>query len=693
MTTWFNDTFTDADLTLATAHTSDSTGTYVSLNGNVPQIFSTAVAGKSLLGPGPGAGTYSVTRDSVIAPSADAKIPFTIYTFTVAGFIGFGLRISGTGTGTRGYVGVINTTTSKLEIWKLDSNGALAGSPLASSATITLAAATSYTGEFSVTGSLLSMSLDTTTVTFTDATITAAGYAAVIFNGTQGTGIFIDAWAPQDVAAAAATAITTSGPSPASGNVGAASSAITIGANGTITGTVVVTPSDASGGGTFSPTTASISSGTPTVAMTYTPASAGTKTLSFTNNGGLTNPSNISYTASAVGAPTAGVASFVSATASTINVSATAASGGTAPLTYQWYRSTTANTVGSLLTGATSLTLADSAALSAETPYYYTCRVTDGVASTADSNQIAGVLKAATVKLGFAGDSITYGFGLSAGQDAPTQVGIILQKTYKNRVVTITNCGVNASRTAQWVTGQAYLNTAKTAFASAGVTHVHMMFGANDASAGFLVTAATYKTNLQNIIADLTGAGYKIILSYPTFIPAGANSNATTSASVALAQSYQGQIDSLIDGVNVLRGDTLGFNYFMDNLGEYQTDMTHPTAAGAISLATLWARAIDRSLLDTSGAVTPSLTARTVTLTLGDTVGVSASLTNLKVAFYDEASPNLHTVPRYQTATGTTNSSGVLTFSVNSTLASGGTGHIVVLGAANVHYNGPCVVA
>lgn len=97
-------------------------------------------------------------------------------------------------------------------------------------------------------------------------------------------------------ASGAATTVTMSGPS--SGTVSLPSTDFTVGANGTITGTIIVTPSDGGSGGTFTPTTVSISSGTPTGTFTYTPASTGVKTISVTNNGGLTNPSNISYTSS-----------------------------------------------------------------------------------------------------------------------------------------------------------------------------------------------------------------------------------------------------------------------------------------------------------------------------------------------------------------------------------------------------------
>lgn len=96
-----------------------------------------------------------------------------------------------------------------------------------------------------------------------------------------------------------ATATTLSGPS--SGTTGVASTNFTVGANGTITGTVTVTPADAGAGGTFTPTTRAISSGTPTGTFTYTPASTGVKTISISDDGGLTDATSLSYTSNAAG--------------------------------------------------------------------------------------------------------------------------------------------------------------------------------------------------------------------------------------------------------------------------------------------------------------------------------------------------------------------------------------------------------
>jgi hypothetical protein len=137
-----------------------------------------------------------------------------------------------------------------------------------------------------------------------------------------------------DNVAAAASAVTMTGPT--SGVNGVASSNFTLGVSptgGTITGAVVVTPSDGGAGGTFTPTTRSLTTGSPTGTFTYTPASTGAKTISVTNNGGLSNPSNITYTVSAAatvpGAPTIGTATAGDASAS-VTFTAPASNGGSA---------------------------------------------------------------------------------------------------------------------------------------------------------------------------------------------------------------------------------------------------------------------------------------------------------------------------------------------------------------------------
>ncbi len=90
---------------------------------------------------------------------------------------------------------------------------------------------------------------------------------------------------------------------------------------------------------------------------------------------------------------TAGTLSQTSVGATTAVLASTAATGGTSPYTYQWYRSTTTGFspgAGSLISGATALTLSDSG-LIPNTVYYYKVVSTDVGHSndTVTSSQLA----------------------------------------------------------------------------------------------------------------------------------------------------------------------------------------------------------------------------------------------------------------------------------------------------------------
>jgi lysophospholipase L1-like esterase len=407
-----------------------------------------------------------------------------------------------------------------------------------------------------------------------------------------------------------------------------------------------------------------------------TTGTAYTFTFTATNAVGTSSPSPASNSVTPTSTTLAsGSASFVSATNTTINMTCGAATGGTTPYTYQWYRSTTSGFTpasGNLLAGATNLTLADSTGLSADTPYFYVCRATDSTSAVADSVQVAGVLKAAQLNIGFIGDSNTFGYGLPGGTPTmPDNVAVILGKTYKSRTVTCTNRGVSGTKSPDWISGSTNLTNAKAAFAAAGVTHVHYAIGTNDAIVP--TSAATYKSNVQSTVNDLVAAGYKVILSYLVYSQVGGGS--TSGASIAYAQQYMQQIDSLINGTTILRGDTLAYNYFIDNLGEFQSDKLHLTATGAVSWATMIARAIDRAVLDTSASTGAPLTPRTVTLTLTDSTGSPrANLSGLKWAFFDQVRPDIFAAPTSQGAVATTDGSGQLVISVNTSLSSGSTG-------------------
>lgn len=90
---------------------------------------------------------------------------------------------------------------------------------------------------------------------------------------------------------------------------------------------------------------------------------------------------------------TAGALSQVSVSSNSDSLSSAVATMGTAPYTYQWYRSTTTGFSpggGNLILGATSLTLNDSG-LIPNTVYFYKVVVTDSAspAATATSSQLA----------------------------------------------------------------------------------------------------------------------------------------------------------------------------------------------------------------------------------------------------------------------------------------------------------------
>lgn len=100
-------------------------------------------------------------------------------------------------------------------------------------------------------------------------------------------------------------------------------------------------------------------------------------------------------------ATTAGVLTLVSVGSTVASLSSAVATAGTAPYTYQWYRSTTTGfSPGptNIITGATSLTLSDSA-LIPNTPYFYKVRATDSSspAVTGDSAQLAVTTLATTL--------------------------------------------------------------------------------------------------------------------------------------------------------------------------------------------------------------------------------------------------------------------------------------------------------
>lgn len=181
-------------------------------------------------------------------------------------------------------------------------------------------------------------------------------------------------------ATTAATAITLTGPT--SGVVSTASTNFTVGSNGTLAASTVVTPSSTDAGDVFTPTSVTLT-GTATATFTVTPSSTtGNRTISVTNDQGLTNPTSITYNATAAatvpGAPTIGTAT-AGVTSASVAFTAPASDGGSAITGY-----TVTSTPGSITgTGTTSpITVSG---LTAGTAYTFTVHATNAVGNSTES--------------------------------------------------------------------------------------------------------------------------------------------------------------------------------------------------------------------------------------------------------------------------------------------------------------------
>lgn len=298
-----------------------------------------------------------------------------------------------------------------------------------------------------------------------------------------------------------------------------------------------------------------------------------------------------------VAAPTvlsAGSISLVSNTNTQAVFSATDATAGTAPYTYQWYRSTVNGFTpgsGSLLSGKTSLSLTDTG-LTAGGTYYYVIGYADAAAGSAFSGQYTLNLPLdPPTAIGFIGDSTTVGFG--AGTSPAIQMQLLLSKyPHYNTTYSISNQALTSTSTYDWLSGSSNLNNAISAMTTANVSIVFIMLGTNDAR----ITGtdpAVYQSHLQGTITALIGAGFsKIVLNYPIYDWEGGGGGSIDAAIL----SYQANLLALAnaDPTHVFLGDTDSYTWFLHHPEELQSDSLHENYAGAVSLGYLWLQAYQR---------------------------------------------------------------------------------------------------
>lgn len=179
---------------------------------------------------------------------------------------------------------------------------------------------------------------------------------------------------------------------------------------------------------------------------------------------------------------------------------------------------------------------------------------------------------------------------------------------------------------------------------------------------------STSTANVQSMIANLRAAApaAKILM----LVPAGGYARSAITAGVAAAA------DANTFLIDIGTGYQAGISSFGSGPNMWSYDGLHRNLLSNSRVGAAFAQKTQAAL---AGAAQPSLTARTVSLTLAtgtDSNGqpmLAASLSNIKVAAFDEPTPDLRTAPRYKSATQTTNSAGVMTFVMQSTLAAGGT--------------------
>ncbi len=195
------------------------------------------------------------------------------------------------------------------------------------------------------------------------------------------------------------------------------------------------------------------------------------------------------------------------------------------------------------------------------------------------------------LRIGFLGDSITYGVGDGGG---PGCYDWALTDLAKNGYQpTGVNYGSNGASVASFYQ---QMGGPLGAFEAAGVSVVSLMLGTNDAQVSVATSPQDYHDKLLSIISSLLAPGtgiHQVILNYSPFIQPGSAATWDGTADARL-QSFQAQIDSLCNGTTILQGDKLAFSFFQQH--PEQGDGVHPNPQGHQDLGDLWAIAITNAL-------------------------------------------------------------------------------------------------
>lgn len=336
-----------------------------------------------------------------------------------------------------------------------------------------------------------------------------------------------------------------------------------------------------------------------------------------------------SLTAYGIFMPTPAV---TAATATSVSLTASAASGGTGPYTYQWYRSSLPDFTpgpGTILSGQTSLSITDSTVV-AGTLYYYKVVATDTLAATGTSSPAgAYTVPGSVLSIGGIGDSIMANIPHDTDNDLglgdvhlclynPFKVACrLVEKTIGLRVVKDFNQALPGTTSGNWAPASLNLPPASYAlvngananvgpgnllnallnFASASppIQYVLVMLGANDSRPSIRTSQASYQANVQSLCNALIGNGYTPVVNFPTWIQPGSD-NSHDETSMNLATQYITAIKAIVNGSTILAGDWLGFYYGANNVNLFEgsspittpNNGVHPNQDGGYNWGEFW---------------------------------------------------------------------------------------------------------
>lgn len=205
------------------------------------------------------------------------------------------------------------------------------------------------------------------------------------------------------------------------------------------------------------------------------------------------------------------------------------------------------------------------------------------------------------------GDSTLTGFGASPSFDPCAQLATLLG-TFTGNTYTSLNHGQDGTTSADWLQGGTNYNAAAADITSVGASNIAytiVILQNNDAQAANQWSAATYVSNMENLLSGLIGQGIgKIILNQGSYI--GTTASPWNASSNTFLLSYLAQWPTLqaFSPSHVFLGNQTWYYTSQANQNLYfnNNDFIHPSGVnndgvtgnpGWHQVAALWAQAIE----------------------------------------------------------------------------------------------------